>query len=214
VFPPDRNVRERSLEIDLEADGSGKVRVREQVTGSEAAGYRSHYQAEGTRAERLERALRGLFPGLHLDSQTFESLDRDRPVRFRYEADVPQVAQREAGGLRIAPTVLSDLVPSLARTPNRRLPIDLGGTSRYVEERIVRVPAGHHLGSLPNAGRIESPFGVVALRVEARGQTVHANVELTLSADRIAPEDYGAFRQWAERADELLRQRITIERDR
>ena len=53
------------------------------MRGSEAPGYRVTYQAEGTRAERFERSLRRLFPGVELHEQRFEGLTRyGDPIRI------------------------------------------------------------------------------------------------------------------------------------
>src|SRR5690606_22299597 len=78
---PAENARTRRIDAALAADGSGTIEVVETVRGVGAAYYRSVYQAPGTRAERLERSLRATFPGLRLESQSFESLARTEPIR-------------------------------------------------------------------------------------------------------------------------------------
>ena len=213
VLPPEQNRRERSLELRLAQDGSGTVRAREVVIGGGAAGYRSTYQAEGTREDRLERSLRGLFPGLQLESQSFENLDTlEAPIRYRYAADVPQLAQRDGERLRMPPSVLDDLTRSMARSSRRRHVLDLGGTSSYVEERTVQLPGGMRVGEVPAGGNAESPFGKLTMTVEQSGRQVQTRTEFEIRKDRITPEEYPAFRRWVQEADEILRQRITVER--
>ncbi|MCU0676181.1 MAG: DUF3857 domain-containing protein [Myxococcota bacterium] len=212
VLPPERNRRERTLDVRLAADGSASLSAREVITGSQAPGYRSTYQAEGTRRDRLERELRNLFAGLRLESQRFEHLDDlERPVHLQWEAEVPQLAPRDAEGLRVDPSVIGELTRSLARATQRRLPLELGTTSSYVETRTVHLPAGARARTIPEGRVAESPFGLVRLTVESDARKVELRTELELRRDRVAPNEYGAFRRWLEEADQILRQRLVVE---
>ncbi|MFO0696718.1 MAG: DUF3857 domain-containing protein [Polyangiales bacterium] len=211
VQPASANRRERVLEADLASDGSAQISVREQVTGTDAAGIRSTYQAEGTRTERFERQLRGLFPGLHLVSQEFEDLaDLEVPVRYQYRAEVPQMAQRDGDRLRVAMTTLGDLLRAIAPTASRQYPLELGTQASYSEDRRIRAPQGLHVVQAPESGVAESPFGLLRLTVEREADSIRVKTEFELRTDRVSPSDYPAFRAWVEEADRLLRQRITF----
>lgn len=212
VLPADRNRRTRTMQVELEADGGGRIEVLEEVRGNEAPGYRVTYQAEGTRAERFERTMRAVFPGLELErGVAMEGLTRyGDPIRIRYAARVPQFAQLDADGLRLRATVLDQLTPVFARAEERRHALDLQGTSSYVEERRVRVPAGMRVLALPEGGEAESAFGRFSLRLEQGGGEIVARTELELLRDRISAEEYGAFRAWLEAVDAILRQRIAL----
>ncbi|MBO6934678.1 MAG: DUF3857 domain-containing protein [Deltaproteobacteria bacterium] len=213
VLAPEHNRRERTLNVRLAQDGSGNVRAQEVVIGAMAPSYRSTYQAEGTREDRLERSLRGNFPGLQLESQSFENLDTlEQPVRYRYAAEVPQLAQRDGESLRMAPSVLEDLTRAMARAPRRRHPLDLGGTSSYLEERTVQLPNGMRAGDVPTGGTAESPFGKLVMTVEQSGRQVQTRTEFEIRRDRVTAEEYPAFRRWVQEADQILRQRLTVER--
>jgi hypothetical protein len=211
VLPAERNRRTREVELTLAEDGSGTVRVEETVRGVEAPGYRSRYQAEGLREERLERHMRGMFPGLELTDYAFENLDDfNAPVEIRLTATAPQVAVRDGRSLRVSPTLLHDLSRNLATASTRDLPLDLGSRSSYVEDRRVRVPAGWQVTELPEGGTAESEFGRLSVEVTRDGRDVRARTEFALTADRVSPEQYPAFRRWVEQADRILRQRLTV----
>ena len=211
VLEPMRNRRERTLQIALAADGSAVVEGTEDVRGSDAQGYRDRYEAEGTRDDRFERQLATLFSGADLQSQQFSSLaDREAPIHFTYRASVPQMARRDGTELRLEATVIGDLVRSLSRTATRRYPLDLGGTSSYLENRVVRLPAGMRVTEMPTGGEANSPFGKLKVTIEQSPGGLTARTELELTRDRVSAEEYPAFRQWAERADVILRQRIGI----
>ena len=211
VLGPEHNARERSLEIEVTADGNGVVRGQETVVGSGAPGYRVRYQAEGTRAERFEESMRGLFPGLHLDSIEFQSLDSlEEPVRFSYVLGVPQLAQRDGSNLRIKPNGIGQLTPRLAGSPNRSYPLDLGGTSSYSETRTLTLPRGARVDSVPAGGEASSRFGTLRLEVESLPGRVQTRTELRFNVDRVEPGDYHDFRAWVQEMDLLLRQRILV----
>jgi len=212
VMSPEHNARTRTVTVDLAADGSARLEVNEDVRGHEAPSWRSQYQAEGTRLDRFERAMRNTWSGIEVDSVEMTGLtDYEVPVTAHYRASVPQLAVRDADGLRVPVTVMGDLLRMLARTETREHAFDLGATTRYVEDRTIRVPAGHEIGTLPEGGRIESPFGVFVMTVTREARTVTVHSELTLSRDRIEASDYADFRAFIQRTDAVLRQRLTLQ---
>jgi tetratricopeptide (TPR) repeat protein len=215
VFDAERNdKRVRTLRVQLSSDGSGRVEGEEIVSGAQAAGYREYYQAPGTRAERFERNLAGLYPGLKLESQRFDSLESlEQPVRYGYRIFAPQLAHWDGDELRVEPSVMHDLVQDMARLPERRHPLDLQGKRLYIEERSVRIPAGMHASALPAGGEVSSPFGRLAIAFSQSGGTVTARTELLVARDRIAQSEYPAYRKWIEAADQLLKQRIGLRKD-
>jgi tetratricopeptide (TPR) repeat protein/transglutaminase-like putative cysteine protease len=215
VMSPEHNARERRITIELAADGTGRIDAHETVRGHEAPGWRSSYQAEGTRLDRFERAMRNTFAGIEVDTVEMTGLtDYEVPVTAHYRASVPQLSERDADGLRVPLTVMGDLLRLLARTETREHAFDLGATTRYVEDRTIRIPAGHDVAALPEGGRLESPFGVFALTVTREARSVSVHSELTLARDRVEASEYAAFRAFVQRADAILRQRLTLAPER
>jgi cellulose synthase operon protein C len=213
VFTPEKNRRTRGLNIALESDGSARVEGREEVIGSDAAGYRQYYESQGTRAERFERSLGAIYPGVELVSQSFESLQHlESPVRYAYRIKVPRFANLDGNGMQVAPSVLSDLVRNMARAPKREQPLDLGSPNTYVEERSFTPPKGMQWSGVPQDGQAESEFGQLKLHYESQGGTLKVRTEFTLKRARVAPAEYAAFRRWIDAADQLLRQRIALSR--
>jgi transglutaminase-like putative cysteine protease len=210
-LPAERNRRTRGLAITLESDGSARVEGKEEVFGSEAAGYRQYYEAEGTRAERFERSLGTLYPGVELLSQSFDSLETlESPVRYAYRIKVPRFARFDGATLQVAPSVLSDLVRNMARSPTRKQPLDLGASSTYVEERAFVAPKGMQFSSVPANAEANSEWGRLSLKYAAEGGELKVRTEFVLARARVAPSEYPAFRRWVDAADQLLRQRIGL----
>jgi len=210
-MPPEHDRRTRTLTVDMSADGSARLTGQEEVRGSEAPGYRSQYQTAGTRHERFERAMRSIFPGVEVASESFEDLTSfEVPVRYRYTARVPSFGVRDADGVRVPGSVLDDLTTLLARTDTRRFTLDLGGRSTYVEDRTLHAPSGYTIGALPNGGVADSPFGHFAMTATQNGNDVVVHTELTLAADTVPADQYPAYREWIGRADTILRGRIVM----
>ena len=211
-LPATAQRHERTLAVTLAADGSATVEGRDRVLGATAGRYRSVFEAAGTRDERLQRELRSIFPGVEVQSSSFEDLDDfEVPVSFTYEATVPQFAERAGADLQVAPWPLGRLVPNFAVAPTRRHPMDLGSRYSYREERTLRLASGLRFGRVPDGGEARSPFGSVEVRYARQGSTVTITTELVMTRSRIAPDDYPAFRRWAQEADALLRQRVIVE---
>ncbi|MEM1414432.1 MAG: DUF3857 domain-containing protein [Myxococcota bacterium] len=206
--PADQVRRERRLDVRLRADGSAEVRGEETVTGSRAGSYRRRYQAAATRRERLQETLGQRYPGIEITEESFEELDPREPVRFRYEATVPQMAQRASGELLISPG--AGRLSRMAATPTRRHPLMLGPPGAVREVRTIALPAGHGVARMPEGGEASSRFGRVSVRYAQRGSTVEIETNVVLTQARIAPDEYEDFRGFVERADALLRERVAI----
>ena len=205
---PDDVRRERDLDVQLAADGSATLRGEEKVTGSRAGMLRRRYQASATRNERLQEALSGLFAGVEVTEESFDELDPSRPVRFTYRASVPQLAERAGPEMRVAAS--SGRLSGLATTTARRHPLMLGPPETFVERRVVHLPAGHTVASLPRGGEAASAFGRVAVTYAQSGDAVTAETTITFTQPRVSPREYPTFRQWIQAADQLLRERITV----
>jgi hypothetical protein len=213
VLTAEQNQRTRTLAVQLEADGSARVSGAEEVRGAEAAGYRDYYQSEGTRAERFERNLGGIYPGVELLEQKFEQLQElEQPVRYTYKIRVPRFGLWDGSELRFSPSALGDLVRSMARSPTRIQPLDLASSSAYIEERAVTLPRGMKLVAMPEGGEVSSAWGKLSLHYAHERDVVKVRTEFWLTRARVAPKEYPDFRRWVEAADQLLRQRVGLQR--
>jgi len=169
---------------------------------------RIRYESQATLKERLQNSLAQRFTGVEVIEESFDSLDPSRPIRFRYRARAPRVAQRVGDEMRVE--VGAFRMQQLARTPTRNYPLMLGPPSTTVERRTLRLPPGHVVSTLPQGGNVASKFGRVAVSYERNDGTVTVSTTVSFARPRVSPEQYQAFRAWIEDADELLREKITI----
>ncbi|HEY6876834.1 MAG TPA: transglutaminase-like domain-containing protein, partial [Polyangiales bacterium] len=211
VLPAENNLRQRKVEIALAEDGSGTLSAEERIVGSDAARYRSTFEATGTQRERLERQLASAMPGLSLVQHAFTGLDEvEQEVTLKYTVKAPQLARPEGNELRIGPSALSDLVRELAPSPTRSYPLDLGLPRVYREERTIKAPKGFTAKQPPEGGEVKSRFGSLRVKTEQSGAGVLSQTTFELAVKRVEPGDYPEFRKFVERADGLLRQRVAF----
>ena len=213
VDSPERNRDLRQLTLALKLDGSAQLSAQGEIQGAEAASYRSLLQAQGTRQERFQNALRAWMPGLRLESQSFESLDDpEAPVRYRYQAQVPSFAQRNGKQLLIRVSELEEMPRRFAARPERRYPLEVGVPRTYREELEIRLPKEGRIVELPTGGEAKSAFGSMQLQIEKLGaDRLRLRNEMVWRTDKVAAKDYPAFRRWIQAVDTLLRQRIVFE---
>ena len=64
--------------------------------------------------------------------------------------------------------------------------------------------------TLPSAQKIESPFGSVSREARQDGPRVTVRLTVLISATRVEPEQYEAFRSFCQQVDRLTDERIRI----
>ena len=63
---------------------------------------------------------------------------------------------------------------------------------------------------VPRGGVVESPFGRLSVRYTSAGNSVVIETELQVTRTRVEVSEYRAFREFSERADALLRERVVV----
>ncbi|MFO0609873.1 MAG: DUF3857 domain-containing protein [Polyangiales bacterium] len=211
VYTPDRNVTTVRAEVTLQANGGATAHVTQTERGPDAAGLRARLEAEATRVERVEDGLRDHFPGARVTAVRTGDLTRvDEPARVEYEAAIPVFGTRQGDSLLFAPVIPMNLARSWAARSSRTRDVVLGTPSTWDETRTIRLPAGATVAETPPAARIESPFGRLEYTIEANGSELRVRRVLVLSRDRVTPQEYAAFRTFAQQVDDALARRVTV----
>lgn len=211
VYAPERNVTTVTGEVAIQPTGSALFRVSQRVVGPDAGGARSTLEAQATRVERVEDQLRDHYPGIHVTSvRTGDLTDIERPAEFSYDATAPTFGTRQGDSLLFAAVAPMDLSRRLGARSTRRYDIVVGVPSTFDETRTIRLPPGATVVDLPPAAHLESPFGTLNFTVENRQGALHVRRTLVLARDRITPQDYPAFRAFAQSVDDALARRVTV----
>jgi tetratricopeptide (TPR) repeat protein len=201
--------RRRELTVTFAPNGSVTMEGNEELMGSEAPPARHRFEAEESRARLLGVTLSGMFPGFELTSQEFSSLtDRSQPVRYTWRGTSARFGERNGASIRVTPTVISELTRSWASLPQRTHALVLGPPSHYRERRTLAL--GSLRAEVPRGGLVESPFGHLSVRYSRVGTSVVIETELVINAQRVEVSEYRAFREFSERADALLRERVVV----
>lgn len=211
-YPVDHARRTRTLNIQLNTQGSAVVQAEEIIQGDQALGYRKELEADGTREDRMTKYASSLFPGaILLEHQTNDLTDYETPVRLMYTFNAPQFAQPRDRGLVFSPATLSNL-SFLTRLRERKLPLLLGAHFKYEETRHVTLPEGYRVTFTPRDDSARSAFGEYSIRYnfDAASRTMRIAFMLRLTEARIQPRDYPAFRAWISTIDGKLRENVIV----
>ena len=211
VYTPDRNVTTVRAEVTLQNSGGASVRVTQTMRGPDGAGLRARLEAEATRVERVEDGIRDHFPGARVTAVRTGDLTRvDEPARFEYDATVPVFGTRQGDSVLFAPVVPMNLARSYAARSSRTRDVVLGTPSTWDETRVIHLPPGATVTESPPPARIDTPFGRLEYTVEAAGNELRVRRVLVLARDRVPPQEYAAFRAFAQQVDEALGRRVTV----
>jgi len=215
VLPAAQSPHLRKVELALASDGSAQLSFESTVSGVNAAGWRARYHAEGTRRERATRDLGGIFGPIEIGKDPSslvvkDSDDVEKPITLEVKAKAAVAARKEGDTLSVPASASVNLLGSLASLSVRKTPLLVGGLSSSQEERVIKLPPGMKVRSLPTNASIDGPFGTVILDVKQEGSKVVVKSQLALKMPRIPPAQYPAFRDFCQKADDALTQRVIV----
>jgi transglutaminase-like putative cysteine protease len=201
VTPPEANMLTRSAEVQLNPDGSIVATMREQSIGQAAVKERGPFRGL-TRPEYNERIERWIAQGATgVRVSKIEPLDEPNEGRFSLGADfsAPAYGQLMQGRLLVFRPAIVSRRESLSLTePARKHPVVLTPQA-YTEATKVRLPAGFEVDELPDAVKLDMPFGsYVTSYIVKDGQLLFTR-KLVVRASTIPVADYAKVRGFFER---------------
>ncbi|HWV37217.1 MAG TPA: DUF3857 domain-containing protein [Vulgatibacter sp.] len=209
--PASLSSTDTTYRVSLATDGGASLSGRSVVRGLGAPGYRQSYASPSGRIATFEQSWARSFPGVtvtRLDVSDPREIEDD--VRLDYDLEIPDYADVSLDGtLTFSPTrPASTMVESFAPLSTRRSEVVLrypwSTTFRYE----IELPGGYAPSGLPEASRIESPFGRVEVGYAAEGGAVVITGSIEIATARIPPEAYAEFRSFLGRADSVLARKI------
>lgn len=203
----------RKIDVALASDATATFSFDTTVTGVNAAAWRSRYHAEGQRLDRAQRDLGTFFGTVEIAKDAIVVKDADdieKPFRMTAKGKAVAAARREGDALSVPVASSLDLVRTVASLSSRRTDVVVGGLTSSEEERTIRVPAGMKVKRLPVNAKVTSPVGYVEVAVESEGNKVVIKSKLAITKSRITPGEYAAFRDFCQKADDALSQRLVV----
>lgn len=210
---PSQNLIERNSVVHLISDGSAKLSLHYQTQGHAAPGWRSRYEAEGTRRERITQDLGREFPGLEVEPGGISTSDLnnwEQAVELQVRGRAPEWARVEGSRLSAPVTLGTRLASQYATLSKRKHDLLVSGFSTRRERVELHLPVGMKIVSKVTPVKKETAFGSYSISWEQKGRQIIVESSLQLNKNRIRPEEYQEFRQFCVEADQALGQRLLL----
>jgi tetratricopeptide (TPR) repeat protein len=207
----DKSKQEVSLAFDLKDNGDAEISGKMAIRGISKAYYRSTYQSQDTREERLEEELASIFPGLKLGKHSFEGLDEyGADVEIEFEATVPNFALAHEGDLQFAVLPSHNLFKNFASLSKRDFDVVVGHPRVFVDTYTYQAPPGREFVDVPprlEMGKRGDPYWFsFDVNLDTPSRLV-LTAELGFNEYRVGVQGYGAFRDFCQKVDDAMGQR-------
>ncbi len=198
VTPPDLNSWNRETEVTLADNGSIKGVIRERITGQESRPPRSMFRSLSNTDfnKSIERWLTRGATGVKLDKLT----TRDRQEESAFDMDVefsaPSYAQLMQNRLLVfKPTIASRTNSVYLTDPSRKHPVMIDSSS-FRESVKFDLPAAFAVDELPDAVKLETPFGAYSTTFEVKDGKLYFTRSLTMKRATISVDRYKEVRDF------------------
>ncbi len=185
---------------------SGSVSIK----GFDAPRFRSHFQDEMKREEKLEKLLNKEYPGTKVEAFEFKGLEEfGTQVEIDYKAVLPGYARSE-GEQKIVRLSFNkvDLVKRFAALSERTHPVYIRKLKDLDVVMEYRAEAGLKLKSLPEAVKLDNEYASFELATTAKGNDAQVVMKLAFKKQIVPLVDYPAFREFCQEVTKAMAQNI------
>ena len=218
ALPPEKNRRSTRLRLRFDAQRRVQFSGELTATGSSAPAWRARYSAEATQRARVTEDLaRTFFPGVQLEAGrrglVVEAQDYERPVVLRVAGQAPSWAREQGDRLSLPVTTSARLTDEYASLSKRRLPVRIASFGSVEETYEVELPTGFRVVHQPQDVHVRTRFGSFVVEVQSKRGALVFTSRLSVDVQRVAPEDYAAWRRFCRAADAAFSTRLVLERE-
>ncbi len=201
VTPPEANQLERQAEVNLAADGSITALVRERSAGQSAVRERASFRRLA-RPEYNKMIEDWITRGATAAKITkVEPADGNGDGRFALDVEFTAAAYGQLMQDRLLvfkPAIVSRRESVFLNATARKHPVVLSSYA-YTETVNVKLPAGFDVDELPDAVKLDAPFGTYAATYAVKDGQLHFTRTLLQRAATIPVEQYATVRNFFER---------------
>ena len=213
---PEKNFVRREVKVQLAKGGEAKLEFDYATGGFNAPQWRSQYQSEATRDDRINNDLGREFPGFEIAAGnqgivTSDLTKVEEPVHIKVRGSAPSFARREGNQLSMAVTNSFRLTPNYASLSQRRHDVRLLAFSTLEDQYTIKLPPGSKIISAPSTATQDGRFGSYSVSVQQDHDQVTVSSRLIVKVERVTPKDYPAWKSFCEAADRALSPRLVIE---
>lgn len=200
VTPPEMNQLERVATLELQPDGAIAGQIKEQANGQTAARFRTEFRrlSKPEYTGMIERWLTSGATSARLNKMEPSDNSADGRFTLDVEFSATRYAQLMQGRLLVfKPAVVSRREGLALTAPTRKHPVVLRANA-YSETVQVKLPSGFAVDEVPDAVKIETPFGSYVTSYEVKNNELVFKRQLSQKATTIAPADYETVRKFFE----------------
>lgn len=200
VTPPEMNQLERTATLSLQADGAIAGQIKEHANGQTAARFRTEFRrlSKPEYTGMIERWLTSGATSARLNKMEPSDNSADGQFTLDVEFSANTYGQLMQGRLLVFKPVVVSRREGLALTaPTRKHPVVLRANA-YSETVLVQLPSGFKVDEVPDAVKIETPFGSYVTSYEVKDHQLVFKRQLSQQATTIAAADYESVRKFFE----------------
>jgi hypothetical protein len=198
MSPPEANRTERSLELELLADGSIQSRVHEEMTGEAATIARAQFRelAQDAYSRMIERWISGTVRGAKVSKIDFQADKAGGRTALDVQFAAERYGQLMQGKLLIFnPTIVSRRDSVDMTEPLRKLPIVVDSEA-FSETLQLKLPAGFVVDEMPDPVDLKAAFGSYHTECSSKEGNLTYRRSLTLSNAVLPAAQYGEIRKF------------------
>ena len=200
ITPPEMNQLERTAMLELQADGAIAGAIKEHANGQTAAQFRTEFRrlSKPEYTGMIERWLTSGATSARLNKMEPSDNSADGQFTLNVEFSANQYGQLMQGRLLVfKPAVVSRREGLSLTASTRKHPVVLHANA-YSETVQVKLPSGFTVDEVPDAVKIETPFGSYVTSYEVKNNELVFKRQLSQKATTIAPADYETVRKFFE----------------
>ena len=129
-------------------------------------------------------------------------------VRFRAK----RLAVIQGKGLVLKASIGTGSLAQIALAASRTMPLILGVPNSSEHTIRYTLPAGYAPLTVPEPTELQTAFGRFSLTWKSGDGTIEVTRRLAITSNRIPPESYKAFREFATEVDDASQQVVVIEK--
>lgn len=216
------NAVSETHEVVLGKDGQGKVKSTLKGTGTFEVVLRQLMTTEGRRAQVLEPRFGQRYSGAKVEKvQASNPTNLDEPFKLSLETVLPGMLRKTPDGgfeLRELRSWLFDLIylrngnlSNLAADNTRTHDLVLPVPSAVDEAVRYTLPEGASVKTVPDAVKLETPFGIYRRVYTRKGGILEVRRVLQLRTTRVSKKDYAGFRRFVDQIERAERARPVLD---
>ncbi|MBA2736931.1 MAG: hypothetical protein H0U50_09130, partial [Pyrinomonadaceae bacterium] len=198
VAPPEFDLLERNIEATLTETGSIKGKIHERANGQTSTVFRRELRELS--ASDYKKAIEGWLTRGSTGAQLVDVKSNDRQSEAGFDLDVefslPSYGQLMQNRLLVFKPVIVGRRNGIVLTePKRNHPVELD--SNAMKETIVfTLPQGFIVDEMPDAVKLETPFGKYAASYEMKDGKLYFSRSLTTRRTSIPVEKYASIKDF------------------